>query len=76
MPRSTGGSTVADGRMLPCGPDGVVRAVERGDVLDDAAGERLGSEPDALEDRVPLGMVEELLGDAVLAERECPPARR
>src|SRR3954471_7160474 len=48
---------------------GVALAVEGGDVLDDSARERLGSEPDALENRIPLGMVEKLLGNSVLSER-------
>ncbi len=47
---------------------GVPSPVEGGDVLDDAARERLGREPDALENRIPLGMVEKLLGNSVLAE--------
>ena len=47
--------------------------VERGDVLDDAAGERLGGEPDALEDHAALGVVEELLRDAVQPHRRVDP---
>src|SRR6478609_5684184 len=43
-------------------------AIEGSDVLDDAARECLGCEPDAFEDRIPLGMVEKLLGNSVLAE--------
>ena len=54
----------------------VASAVECGDVLDDAAGERLGGEADPLEDRVALGVVEELLRDAVQAERRVHAGRR
>ena len=44
-------------------------SVARGDVLDDAERERLGVEADPLEDGVALGVVEELLRDAVQPER-------
>ena len=47
---------------------GSIVRVECGDVLHDAASQRLGGEPDALEDRVALCMVEELLRNAVLPE--------
>src|SRR4051812_48436784 len=46
-----------------------LRTFERGDLLHDAACDRLGSEPDPFEDRVALGMGEELLRDPVLTER-------
>src|SRR5215218_11205210 len=42
---------------------------ERGDVLDDAQRQCLRRQPDPLEDGRPLGVAEELLGDAVQPER-------
>ena len=49
---------------------------EGGDVLDDAEGDGLRGEPDLLEDRGPLGVVEELLRDRVQPERRGAPRRR
>ena len=45
------------------------RVVNCGDALDDATGDGLGVETDAVEDDLPLGVVEELLRNAVQRER-------